>query len=113
MVGFEPLDVPEGHLCCGSAGTYNILQPEIAAALRDRKLANIAAADPDLVIDEDVTIAVQVNGRLRATLSLPRDIANDDAERAALADHHVQRAMAGKPARRVIVVPNRIINVVV
>jgi len=70
-------------------------------------------ADPDLVIDEDVTIAVQVNGRLRATLSLPRDIANDDAERAALADHHVQRAMAGKPARRVIVVPNRIINVVV
>ena len=41
--GFEPLDVPEGHLCCGSAGTYNILQPEIAAALRDRKLANIAA----------------------------------------------------------------------
>ena len=33
--GFEPLEVPEGHLCCGSAGTYNLLQPEIAAALRD------------------------------------------------------------------------------
>ena len=41
--GFEPLDVPEGHLCCGSAGTYNLLQPEIAATLRERKLANIAA----------------------------------------------------------------------
>jgi glycolate oxidase iron-sulfur subunit len=40
--GFEPVDVPEGHLCCGSAGTYNLLQPEIATALRDRKLANIA-----------------------------------------------------------------------
>lgn len=47
--GFEPVDVPEGHLCCGSAGTYNILQPEIAAMLRDRKLANIASARPDLV----------------------------------------------------------------
>jgi glycolate oxidase iron-sulfur subunit len=48
-VGFEPLDVPEGHLCCGSAGTYNILQPEIAAALRDRKVANIVATEPEIV----------------------------------------------------------------
>ena len=47
--GFEIIDVPEGHLCCGSAGTYNLLQPEIAAALRDRKLANIAGTRPDFV----------------------------------------------------------------
>jgi glycolate oxidase iron-sulfur subunit len=47
--GFEPIDVPEGHLCCGSAGTYNLLQPEIATALRDRKLVNIAKITPDLV----------------------------------------------------------------
>jgi glycolate oxidase iron-sulfur subunit len=47
--GFETIDVPEGHLCCGSAGTYNLLQTEIAAALRDRKLANIARARPDFV----------------------------------------------------------------
>jgi glycolate oxidase iron-sulfur subunit len=46
---FEIIDVPEGHLCCGSAGTYNLLQPELAAALRDRKLANIAGTRPDLV----------------------------------------------------------------
>ena len=39
--GFEVLAVPEGHLCCGSAGTYNLLQPELATKLRDRKLANI------------------------------------------------------------------------
>jgi leucyl-tRNA synthetase len=80
-----------------------------------RMLADLAwpAADASLVVDEDVTIAVQVNGKLRATLSLPRDIANDDAERAALADQHVLRALAGKLPRKVIVVPNRIINVVV
>jgi glycolate oxidase iron-sulfur subunit len=41
-VGFDAVDVPEGHLCCGSAGTYNLLQPGLANALRDRKLANIA-----------------------------------------------------------------------
>lgn len=46
---FEVVDVPEGHLCCGSAGTYNLLQPEIAAVLRDRKLANITSTYPDIV----------------------------------------------------------------
>ncbi|MCC7271101.1 MAG: glycolate oxidase subunit GlcF, partial [Alphaproteobacteria bacterium] len=40
--GFEVAEVPEGHLCCGSAGTYNLLQPELATRLRDRKVANIA-----------------------------------------------------------------------
>ena len=44
--GFEVRDVPEGHLCCGSAGTYNMLQPEIAAKLRDRKVANIEIDPP-------------------------------------------------------------------
>ena len=71
------------------------------------------AADPSLIVDETVTVAVQVNGKLRATLNLPRDFANDVAERSALADENVQRAVAGKPVRKVIVVPNRIINVVV
>jgi glycolate oxidase iron-sulfur subunit len=39
--GFDLLEVPEGHICCGSAGSYNILQPALAAQLRNRKLANI------------------------------------------------------------------------
>lgn len=48
-VGYEVVDVPEGHICCGSAGTYNILQPELSAALRDRKAANIAQVTPQLI----------------------------------------------------------------
>jgi glycolate oxidase iron-sulfur subunit len=60
MAGFEPVDVPEGHLCCGSAGTYNILQPEIAAALRDRKLANIVTAQPDLVATGNIGCITQL-----------------------------------------------------
>ncbi len=58
--GFEPVEVPEGHLCCGSAGTYNILQPEIAAALCDRKLANIAAIEPDVVATGNIGCITQL-----------------------------------------------------
>jgi glycolate oxidase iron-sulfur subunit len=59
-VGFEPLDVPEGHLCCGSAGTYNLLQPEVASALRERKLANIASTQPDLVATGNIGCITQL-----------------------------------------------------
>jgi glycolate oxidase iron-sulfur subunit len=58
--GFEPIDVPEGHLCCGSAGTYNLLQPEIATALRDRKLVNIAKITPDLVATGNIGCITQL-----------------------------------------------------
>jgi glycolate oxidase iron-sulfur subunit len=58
--GFAPLDVPEGHLCCGSAGTYNVLQPELATALRDRKLANIAATGAELVAAGNVGCITQL-----------------------------------------------------
>jgi leucyl-tRNA synthetase len=70
-------------------------------------------ADAELARDDAVTIAVQVNGKLRATISLPRDSARETAEQAALADDNVRRVMAGRAPRRVIVVPNRIVNVVV
>jgi glycolate oxidase iron-sulfur subunit len=58
--GFEPIDVPEGHLCCGSAGTYNLLQPEIAAALRDRKLENITRTNPDIVATGNIGCITQL-----------------------------------------------------
>src|SRR5947207_6641709 len=48
-VGFAVRDVPEGHLCCGSAGTYNILQSDIAKRLRARKVGNIEGLAPAVV----------------------------------------------------------------
>ncbi len=69
-------------------------------------------ADPALTVEESVTLAVQVNGKLRATVSLPRDADRAAAERAALTDPAVARAIGGKPVRKVIVVPNRVVNVV-
>jgi glycolate dehydrogenase iron-sulfur subunit len=58
--GFAVREVPEGHLCCGSAGTYNMLQPEIAARLRDRKLANIASVTPDIIATGNVGCMAQL-----------------------------------------------------
>ncbi len=60
--GFAVLEVPEGHLCCGSAGTYNLLQPELATALRDRKLANIALTGADLVAAGNIGCITQLAG---------------------------------------------------
>lgn len=58
--GFVVRDVPEGHLCCGSAGTYNILQPKIARALRDRKVQNIEATAPDLIATGNIGCITQI-----------------------------------------------------
>jgi glycolate oxidase iron-sulfur subunit len=60
--GFVVKDVPESHLCCGSAGTYNILQPDIASRLRDRKLANIATVKPDMIAAGNIGCMVQIAG---------------------------------------------------
>jgi glycolate dehydrogenase iron-sulfur subunit len=60
QAGFKIRDIPEGHLCCGSAGTYNILEPEIAARLRDRKIANIVQTSPDLVATGNIGCIAQI-----------------------------------------------------
>jgi len=60
--GFAVCEVPEGHLCCGSAGTYNLLQPVIAARLRDRKIANIESTKPDVIASGNIGCLVQIAG---------------------------------------------------
>ncbi len=65
--GFELREIAEGHLCCGSAGSYNILQSKIATQLRDRKLANIAGTGANIVATGNVGCIMQ----LRSGSSLP------------------------------------------
>jgi len=60
--GFDPVDIPEAHLCCGSAGTYNLLQPELATALRARKLANIATTGAEIVAAGNIGCVTQLAG---------------------------------------------------
>jgi glycolate oxidase iron-sulfur subunit len=62
--GFDLVEIPEGHLCCGSAGTYNLLQPELAGRLRERKAANIASVAPDLVATGNIGCMQQLGGTL-------------------------------------------------
>ena len=51
---------PEAHLCCGSAGTYNILQPDIATRLRDRKIGNIEKTTPDVIAAGNIGCITQI-----------------------------------------------------
>jgi glycolate oxidase iron-sulfur subunit len=60
--GFTVRDVPEGHLCCGSAGTYNMLQPELSQQLKARKLGNIAKVSPDVVATGNIGCITQLSG---------------------------------------------------
>jgi glycolate oxidase iron-sulfur subunit len=60
--GFRVVEPSESHLCCGSAGTYNMLQPEIATRLRARKLRNIARTKPDLVAAGNIGCITQLSG---------------------------------------------------
>ena len=65
-----------------------------------------------LLVEDTVTLPVQVNGKKRADVTVARDAANTEIEAAVLALEAVQRALEGKPPKKVIVVPQRIVNVV-
>lgn len=69
--------------------------------------------DSAWLVEDEVTIAVQVMGKLRATIKLPKGIAKEEAERAAMKDENVQRAIGEKSIRRVIFVPDKIVNIVI
>jgi len=69
-------------------------------------------ANPALLVDDEVTIAIQVNGKLRDTLTAPKGMARDEIEALALGSDKIVRLLDGKPPRKVIVVPDRLVNLV-
>ena len=69
-------------------------------------------ADPALLVEDEVTIAVQVNGKRRGEIRIAKGLAREQVEATALALESVRRALAGRPATKVVVVPDRIVNVV-
>ncbi len=71
------------------------------------------AVDPAMLVESDVTIAVQVKGKLRDTLLVSKGLAQDDLQALALASPKVQSAIAGAEVRKVIVVPDRLVNIVI
>ncbi|WP_251548238.1 leucine--tRNA ligase [Limosilactobacillus caecicola] len=69
--------------------------------------------DPAKIVEDEVEMIVQVNGKVRAKIKMAKDTAKDEAEKAALADDNVKKFTEGKDIKKVIVVPNKIVNVVV
>jgi leucyl-tRNA synthetase len=70
-------------------------------------------ADPALLIDDTVILPIQINGKRRAEISVPKDMPADEVEKIALANDDVVKFLAGQPVKKIIVVPGRIINVVI
>ena len=75
--------------------------------------ASWPAVDPALLVDDEVTVAVQVKGKLRDTLTVAKGTAREELEALALASDKVQRALDGAAVKKVIVVPDRLVNLVV
>ena len=99
---------------------FNPMMPHLAeecwAALGHDTLVAQAAwptVERDLLIENKVTLPVQINGKKRADVTVPRDAANPEIEAAVLALDEVKSALGGKPPKKVIIVPQRIVNVVV
>jgi leucyl-tRNA synthetase len=91
------------------------LAEEIWAALGGEGLVARAPwpkADPSLLVDESVVLPIQINGKRRAEISVPKDMPASEVEKIALANEDVIRFLAGQPVKKLIVVPGRIINVV-
>ena len=88
--GFEVVDLPEKHFCCGSAGTYNLLQPEIAETLGQRKASHAESLDPDFIAAGNLGCMVQI-GRYTRIAGAAHGVADRLGDR---------RADAGRLARR-------------
>ena len=92
------------------------LSEEIWSMLGENGLVAMAPwpkADPAMLVEDTITLPVQVNGKRRAEINVDKDLSKDEVEKIALAEEAVQRALSGAPPKKVIVVPGRIVNVVV
>ncbi len=92
------------------------LAEEIWAMLGGRGLVTTARwpkADPAMLIEDTVILPIQINGKRRAEISVPKDMAANEVEKIVLADDAVIKFLAGQPVKKLIVVPGRIVNVVV
>ena len=69
--------------------------------------------DPALLVEVSLTLPIQINGKKRSEITVPKDMPNAEVEKLVLADDHVVKALEGKAPRKLIVVPGRIVNVVI
>ena len=88
---------------------------EINAALGETEMVSEQTwpePDESLLVESEIQLIVQVNGKLRARIMVPAEVSKEDAEKAALAEENVQSFLDGKTVRKVIVVPGKLVNIV-
>ena len=95
-VGFVVKDLPEAHLCCGSAGTYNILQPEIADRLRARKVSNIEKVAPDVIAAGNIGCIIQIGAGTTIPVVHPVELV--DWATGGIPPRSIEESLADKPA---------------
>ena len=91
------------------------LTEEINSILKEEELLSEQRwpeLDESLLVESEIQLIVQVNGKLRARIQVPADVSKGDAEKAALADENVTAHTDGKTVRKVIVVPGKLVNIV-
>jgi leucyl-tRNA synthetase len=114
---------PAGHVSAEEINTFLRLlapfAPHIAEELWQRIGGTYSIhqqswpqADPELLVEESVKVAIQIDGRLRATIELPADVEQEHALKVALQTPAVQRHMGDAEIKRVVYVPNRVMNLV-
>jgi leucyl-tRNA synthetase len=99
---FHPMMPHLAEECWAALGHKNLVSTEVWPQV-----------EPDLLVENTVTLPVQINGKKRADVTVARDAEKDAVEAAVLTLDEVKKALGGKSPKKVIVVPNRIVNVVV
>jgi len=98
------------HLC---EELWERLHSQVSSLRTQVSMEPWPSHDPVLVVEEEIDLVIQVNGKLRATIRVPAGMTEDDARTRALAEPNVQKYLSGKEPKRVIVVPGKLVNVVV
>ncbi len=122
--GYTPCGNVHGEFICESMSILlrllSPITPHIARALwlelgygDDIQTANWPKADETALVQDEIELVLQVNGKLRGNMTVAKSLPKDDIEKLALENANVQKFMEGKPAKKIIVVPGKLVNVVV
>jgi leucyl-tRNA synthetase len=113
--GGTPVEVAEGLVLMLAPLAPHVAEELWARLGHEQSVvwSDFPSADPALLVEDEVEVPVQVSGKVRSRIRLPRGAGEEAARTAALADDKVRAAVGGRDVRRVVVVPDRLVNVVV
>ncbi|MEM5383002.1 glycolate oxidase subunit GlcF [Paraburkholderia phymatum] len=97
-LGFDLSSVPDAHLCCGSAGTYSITQPELAQKLRDNKMAALESGQPDVIATANIGCQMHLDGAGRTRVCHWIELVEDALDASIAQTRSTRKSAAAEPA---------------